>query len=298
MVKAVYDHHEPALEVDRAPDVEADTPLSDGALSDGALLELLDALVVTRGRVPASRALGVNYRTLANCCDTRQVSRRMRQALVAFRDAGGVVSAQPDGVDGGNDTEERGDMLASRVEELESENAELRDLLAERDRELELLTGRLAMLEEAGQLTDDGVVVVVENGHDDVGAREWRPPRRGSRMPEAGVVTLEEQRDEEHAFGPAAELVALWRQLVNSGGRSLSRVDRAQAAVRRWELEAEMLGEFHLTLPPDTHPLDHARRADQVRWRREALVEARRELGRAKRTRLLRRMLTLGLSRE
>jgi hypothetical protein len=43
-----------------------------------------------------------------------------------------------------------------------------------------------------------------------------------------------------------------------------------------------MLREYHLTLPPETHPLDDARTADHVRWRQEALAEARRELGRAK----------------
>ena len=58
-----------------------------------------------------------------------------------------------------------------------------------------------------------------------------------------------------------------------------------------------MLGEFHLTLPLDTFPLDEARRADHVRWRRDALAEARRELRRAKRTRLLRKVLTPGLWR-
>ncbi|MYC37877.1 MAG: hypothetical protein F4X66_13340 [Chloroflexi bacterium] len=75
------------------------------------------------------------------------------------------------------------------------------------------------------------------------------------------------------------------------------RVDRAVSAVRRWELEVEMLRDFQLTLPPDTEPPDESRRKDQVRWREEALAEARRELGRAKRARLLRRILTLGLWR-
>ena len=78
-------------------------------------------------------------------------------------------------------------------------------------------------------------------------------------------------------------------------GRWASRVDRAVAAVRRWELEAEMLREFHLTLPPETVPLDDARRRDHIRWRAEALAEARRELSKAKRARLLRRLVTLGL---
>ena len=58
-----------------------------------------------------------------------------------------------------------------------------------------------------------------------------------------------------------------------------------------------MLGQFRLTLTPDSFLLDAASRADQVRWRRDALSEARRELGRARRARLLRRVVTLGLWR-
>ena len=294
MVKAVSDHDKPALEVDHAPEVGADTPLS-----DETLLDLLDALVEEQGRVTGAQVLGVNYRTLANCCDTRQVSRRMRQALVAFRDAGGLVSDQPDSVGDVNQTEERGDILARRVGELEAENAGLRELVAERERELEELRPRMAELqgvENVGGAEDTGPVEV---GHDpgDVQRHEWRPSRRRPGMPGPGVVTLEEQPDEEHAFGPAAALVAEWRQSVNAGGQPLSRVDRARAAVRRWELEAELLGEFHLTLPPDAYPLDDARRADHLRWRRDALAEARRDLRRAKRARLLRRFLTLGLWR-
>ena len=84
----------------------------------------------------------------------------------------------------------------------------------------------------------------------------------GPGLPDAGVVTLEGQPDEEHAFGPAAPLVAEWRE-IRAGmgdGSTGSRVDRAVAAVRRWELEAEMLRAFHLTLPPETDPLDGSRR--------------------------------------
>ena len=119
-------------------------------------------------------------------------------------------------------------------------------------------------------------------------------------MPDAGVVTLDEQPDEAHAFGPAVPLMAEWREVRArmGGGSEASRVDRAVAAVRRWELETKMLREFHLTLPADTYPLDDGRRADHVRWRRDALAEARKELGRAKRARLLRRVLTLGVWRE
>ena len=116
-------------------------------------------------------------------------------------------------------------------------------------------------------------------------------------MPDAGVVTLEEQPDEAHAFGQAAELVAEWRRLRTGGNQPASRVERAQVRVRRWELEVGMLRDFHLTLPPETDPLDESRRKDHVRWRREAQAEAQRELGRAKRARLLRRLLTLGVWR-
>ncbi len=76
-----------------------------------------------------------------------------------------------------------------------------------------------------------------------------------------------------------------------------TQVDRAVAAVRPWELEAEMLREFHLTLPTEAFPLDDGHRRDHVRWRRDALAEAQRELRRAKRARWLRRAMTLGLWR-
>ena len=46
-----------------------------------------DALVSERGRTAATRALGVNYRTMMACYDSRRVSWRMCQALVGLRDA-------------------------------------------------------------------------------------------------------------------------------------------------------------------------------------------------------------------
>ncbi len=56
---------------------EADPPLS-----DQSLLDLMDALVESRGRVAAAETLGVNYRTMMNCHDSRRVSRRMRRAVI------------------------------------------------------------------------------------------------------------------------------------------------------------------------------------------------------------------------
>ncbi|MCY3691916.1 MAG: hypothetical protein OXH30_07945, partial [Chloroflexi bacterium] len=213
-------------------------------------MDLLDALVEERGRVPAAQVLGVNYRTLALCCDSREVSRRMRRALVEFRDRGGSGDGETE--DGNGEGPLDGDraVLRQRVAELEDENAELRDLADDRARQLEELTRRLAALEDSRRPGDaaEDVDADADDDHeneqgDDV-ARDWRPPRRRPGMPDAGVVTLEEQPDEEHAFGPAAVLVAEWRRLRTAGAQNVSRVDRAQAAVRRWELEAAMIGEY------------------------------------------------------
>ena len=44
-------------------------------LSDTPLLDLLDTMVNDLGKVAAAEALGVNYRTLATCYDSRRVSR-------------------------------------------------------------------------------------------------------------------------------------------------------------------------------------------------------------------------------
>ena len=108
-------------------------------------------------------------------------------------------------------------------------------------------------------------------------------------------MTLEKRPGEDDALGPAAPLVEEWRSLRNPPAPPGSRVKRAEAAVRRWELEIVMLRDLLLTLPPETEPLDDSRRADHIRWRREALTDARRELTRAVRVRWLRRILTLGM---
>ena len=117
-------------------------------------------------------------------------------------------------------------------------------------------------------------------------------------MSDSRVVTLEQQPDEKHAFGPVAPLVAEWRKLQASEDQVISRVDRARARVRRWELEIELIRDFHLTPPPGAEPLDEAGREEHIRRRQETLAEARRELTRAERVRLLRRPLTLSLWRK
>ena len=234
----------------------------------------------------------MNYRTVARCQQSRRVSRRMRQVLQEFRDSQDGDDDGPDIVAGDGAGETQQDRAAAS----EQENRELRETLASQAEELEALRRQVAELEDLAQIP--GGTDADDGGQGQAG--NWRPPRRGHGLPDAGVVTLEEQPDEGHAFGPAAPLVAEWRE-TRAGvgdGSAGSRVDRAVAAVRRWELEAAMLLDWQLTLPPETAPLDDSRRHDQVRWREEALEEARRELGRAKRVRLFRRVVTLGLWRK
>ena len=258
----------------------------DFPLSDAPLLDLLDALVNDRGRVAAAEALGVNYRTMMACYDSRRVSRRMRKALEEFRDAGEASGTEVDG-DGAADEVET---LRQRVAELEEEARGLRGLVETQAGQLEELGRRVAQLVREAQQRGESEPVVGEDQ-----PSVWRPPRRRHGLPDAGVVTLEEQPDEEDAFGPAVPLVTEWRKLRTGDEGLGSQVDRARAVMRRWELETELLRDFYLTLPPETEPLDEARRADHLRWRQNALAKARAELARARRVRLLRRILTLGL---
>ena len=229
----------------------------------------------------------MNYRTMMACYDSRRVSRRMRKALEEFRDAGTEAGGAEVDDDGAADEVET---LRQRVAELEEEDRGLRGFVETQAGQLEELGRRVAHLVRETQQRGESEPVV---GDDQPSV--WRPPRRRHGLPDAGVVTLEEQSDEEHAFGPAAPLVTEWRKLRTGGEVQGNRVGRARASVRRWELEVAMLGDFHLTLPPETELLDALRREDHLRWRREALAAAHREMARARRLRWLRRALTLGL---
>ncbi len=262
---------------------------------DAPLLDLLDALVSDRGRVAAAEALGVNYRTVARCQQSRRVTLRMRQVLQEFRDSQDAGDGGPGVVAGDGAGEDAGETPGDRAAVLEEENRRLRETAETQAGELDALRRRVSELEEPAP--QPGGSDPIDGGRGQPG--EWRPPRRGPGLPGAGVVTLEEQPDEEHAFGPAAPLVAEWRGVrARTGvGAPGSRVERAVAAVRRWELEAEMLRDWQLTLPPETAPLDDSKRRDHIRRREEALAQARRELVRAKQVRLLRRVVTLGLWR-
>ena len=251
-----------------------------GKVQDAQLWDLLTGLVRDRGRVGAAKTMGVNFRTLAASVDSGRLSPRMRRALGEVVKAGG---ARP------GETEERVEELGRRVGAVEEEVGALNETVEAQAKQLEYLERRLEKLEESGSEAAEP-----ETGVGEEDSSAWTPPKRAYGLPDAGVVTMEAQPDEAHAFGPAAELVFEWRRLRTGGADRRSRVERARAEERRWELEVAMIGEFGLTLPPETEPLDESRRDDHLRWRRETLKQARRARVRAE---WLRRLLTLNLWR-
>ena len=281
----MVDHEEPGMDGAKGDGDGMSIPLS-----EDPLLDLLDVLVSDRGKVAAAEALGVNYRTMVTCHESRHVSRRMRKALAEFRDKHG---------DGGDEQDDEAGDIVARVTALEERVAAMEEAYGALVETVEAQAKQLTELQRNVGGSEDGAEEEKRErskpdpvGDGDGRRREWWPPRREHGLPDAGVVTSEEQPDEEHAFGPAAPLVAEWRGLRTGGEASGGRVDRAKAAVRRWELEIAMLGDYGLTLPPETEPLDASRREDHLRWRKKALAAA---LARARRLRWLRRALTLGL---
>ena len=168
------------------------------------LLDLLDSFVDERGRVAAAEALGVNYRSMMTRYISWRVSRRMRQALGEFRDSLDMGDDGPGVVNGDGVGEDAGESREVRAARLEQENRKLRETVASQAEELEALRRQLAELEERDQSPGETNVVAGSQGQ----PVDWRPPQRGHGLADAGVVTFEEQPDEEHAFGPSAPLVA------------------------------------------------------------------------------------------
>ena len=80
-----------------------------------ALLELLDDLVGDRGRVGAADVLGVNYRTLQHCLESRRLSRRMLEALEYYRSSAPVVVDLPSAAEEAGPEEGQGESLEQRV---------------------------------------------------------------------------------------------------------------------------------------------------------------------------------------
>ena len=219
------------------------------------------------------------------------LSRRMRRALREFE--AGLEPAESPDLDGSRGSNGRTETVAQQMETLAGEVGHLAEMVEVQGRQLQELGRRVAGLEDvAREWTTGNVGPAVDEGV----AGEWRPSEREQGLPDAGVVTVDPQPDEEHAFGPAAGLVAEWRNL-RTGLPNRRGVDRARAEERWWELGVILMDRYHLTLPPNTERLCGSEREDYLRRLRELLTQVRGQRVTAERWKKFRRVVTPGLWR-
>ena len=263
------------------------------SVQDVRLLALLHDLVEEDGRKGAAAALGVHRKTVAACVDTGTLSGRMRDALERFlraRDREGT--AEPEAGDAEGSLEERVGALEEALrdcrEELlataEAEGRRLGDGVAEQARAVE---GRLAALESRRAERGAASPAPVDGERQAAGrAHDRRHPQ---------LVTVDPEPGEEGVYGEATPLIVDWRRVRTDRLEARDRLSRARTEERMRELEITMIGEFRLTLPPETHPWDDRARTDAVHLRTQALERVRGERIRAQRRRWVRRIVTLGL---
>ncbi len=247
-------------------------------------------LIRQEGKMEAAELLGVNYKTLHQAEETREITGRMGDAL---------------------------ELLLRRADDAEVEHLrETVGVLEERVAELEggAAAHRTVDIEGAGEGDDvedgaEGGAQAQDDGDDEgAGRSETRPappaeePRPGKqwrpRRSDPEVVTEQPAVDDEEVYGKAWPLVKEWRRLRDGHphqGRTLSWLTTHE---RLLVLELAMLEEHGLTLPPETQALRGFGRRGQTSWRRKALSDTRTSLKRRRLLRWVRRILTFGLWRK
>ena len=271
------------------------------------LLANLRDLIDEAGHGGAARQLGVDRKTLWRVLDSGRLTPLVTQALER-RGANPEAARRRSRVDA---LERRTEMLDKDVEGLDEAVEALRDefraladLQAEALRAWERGLSRVESQQAAGTAwepeppgagRDDGAprslhgLVQQVLGHERV-AR----PRRDH--PE--VVTLQAEEGEELVYGEAAPVIVEWRrQHIAHLDKGASGVEQARAWVRMCQLELVLIGDYELTLPPDTYPWDTFRLREERQRCERSLRRARRKLVRAHCWRFLRRLLTFGLWR-
>ena len=239
-------------------------------MSDQRLIALLRELVKQRGTRGAAETLGIDPRTVAASMEGRSLSWRVREAM-----------------------ERR--MEALEKEARSAQEADTAEAWTEVDRRLDgfaqalrEMNDRLTRLEQAREKEPEDVEPrAVESG------REARRVYHSSYFG-FGVISKEPHPGEELSYGSGMPLVEEWRRLMKERavGTKLTQVKTRQ---RIMELEIAMLGEYRLTLPPGSSPLDDFTRGAELDWRERALVNIQRERARRALVRWVRRVFTLGL---
>ena len=251
----------------------------------------LRELVREEGRVEAAELLGVNYRTLVRAEESGKITGRMSDALERLLGSADGPDAERlrERVEG---VEESLDQLKVGMDELATE---LRGSLEE----TRAAVAEMVDAQDRGK-DDDGRVDGAGTGRFET---DTTPPVAGlrakkpvmERLLDPEVVTEEPAEDDAEVYGVAWPLVREWRELRAGRPHEGNSLSWLVAEERLLTLELAMLEDHGLTLPPETQPLRGFGRKGQTNWRRTALRDTRKALGRRKRLRWVRRVLTLGI---
>ena len=250
------------------------------------LVALLLDLVERHGRADTAEVLGVSYDTVARAAASGRLTGRVSDALARHL----LEETGPQAI------AEQQELLADlerRITELEETttepggnnvHSEVSDhTLSRLNEEVESLSRRVEGLE-------------TRHGSSDPRPAAAAPSR--SRPMDHLVVADEPEPDEAERFGGAAPLVAEWRRLRDEFDAASDELAELLAERDLLELEIVMIGVCGLTLPPHDYPWDRFELTDETRRRKRRMAEIREEIQRAKRHRRIRRICTLGLSKD
>ena len=245
------------------------------------LSSMLRDLVKKEGQVATASMLGVNRKTVARANESGHITDHVALALEAL--LGPDVGAETPGKGG----------LEDRVKRLEADMEELRHGLE---------TLKAAVEREGTDKPVEGSETL--NEYEKAGpGPEAIPSVQGmgqsgpssERRVDPDIVTEEPASDDPEVYGPAWPLVEEWRSLRAGHPHSGKSMSWLLTEERLLVLELAMLEEHGLTLPPETQPLRGFGRRGQTGWRRKALHDTRRRLGKRRLLRWVRRALTLGI---
>ena len=271
------------------------------------LLANLRDLIDEAGQGGAARQLGVDRKTLWRVLDSGRLTPLVAKALER-RGANPEAARRRGRLDALERTtkalDDEVDALDKTVDELREEFRTLADLQAEALRawerrlstvESQLARGTAPATVPPGAGGGDGAPSALQ-GLPRPATEHQRVARPHRDHPE--VVTLRAEAGEEFVYGEAVSVIVEWRrQRIAHLDKGASGVEHARARVRMCELELLLIGEYELTLPPDTYPWDGSRLREERDRCERSLRRARRALVRARCWRFLRRVLTLGLWR-
>ncbi len=252
------------------------------------LMALLGELVRDKGVMKAAESLDVDHRTLTSSLESGNLSRRMRVALEkALLEGGGSPAAEQ---------RERNDKLEGRLDAVEgtveSLGKDLNKGLAAVQGDVKALRGDLGGVDRRVTQLESGRPGEGAQGDADASSAAGEPRGRASLRREfPDLVTLDPADDDEEVFGAAWSLVSEWRELKAAHPDDGKGLEWLRTEERFLAVELALLEDHGMTLPPETYPLQGFDRNGQINWRRTALSDTRRALGKAE---FLRRV-TFGL---